>query len=399
MDSLPDDVVRSIVKGTGAYMRQTKSNELPRSLRRFKNFTAKALAGHSAEILRALEDEALRAKILEWLEGKPGIAKSDATVLEIAMRRDGDWEATLTSRRKRRAESPRKQGEEALRSKAKEYKQRADAARTELKRARQEARVEAASSKRERDRLKAEIASLENELKAVRGDLTGARRSLKQLRDQAEREQRRARKQADRADWQQEDLKARVKELRSENSDLKRGLAEREPAKRTPKANKTRTRAKPTKREKLRAPKGLLDDAKETLEQWLTTPDLALVVDGYNVAKHEKGFSTGELESQRDVLVSELQRLSARYSNVSVLVVFDGSEVPPGSARRKKGRVKVEYSRDDEIADDHIVARVEELPPVPVIVATSDRELQERVEKLDATVATSPQLLEVIRKA
>jgi predicted RNA-binding protein with PIN domain len=59
--------------------------------------------------------------------------------------------------------------------------------------------------------------------------------------------------------------------------------------------------------------------------------------------------------------------------------------------------VRIEYSRPDEIADDHLIAKLEELPASPVIVATNDRELQQRSAALGATIATSDQLLALIR--
>jgi rRNA-processing protein FCF1 len=56
----------------------------------------------------------------------------------------------------------------------------------------------------------------------------------------------------------------------------------------------------------------------------------------------------------------------------------------------------VEYSAG-ETADDHLIARLERLPPQPVIVVTNDKELQQRASALRATVASSDQLLALAR--
>jgi predicted RNA-binding protein with PIN domain len=102
------------------------------------------------------------------------------------------------------------------------------------------------------------------------------------------------------------------------------------------------------------------------------------------------------LEDQRDRLVKEVTLL-ARTRKVPTTIVFDGSEVPPGTTRRSAGPVKVRYSAPEEIADDYIVKLVEEMPTFPVVVVTNDRELQHRVKRLGATVATSDQLLSLLR--
>jgi predicted RNA-binding protein with PIN domain len=143
-------------------------------------------------------------------------------------------------------------------------------------------------------------------------------------------------------------------------------------------------------------PKGRLQDDPGTLEAWLDEPSVLLLVDGYNVTKSVGGFGELDLERQRDLLMDGVSRL-ARRKRVDATVVFDGSDVPPGTRRRARGRVRVEYSRPDETADDHLVALLEARPPDPVVLVTSDRELQGRAARLRATIATSPQLLALIR--
>jgi rRNA-processing protein FCF1 len=71
--------------------------------------------------------------------------------------------------------------------------------------------------------------------------------------------------------------------------------------------------------------------------------------------------------------------------------------VPPGTRRLERGAVAVEYSSPDEVADDHLVAMLEAAPAAPAVLVTNDRDLQERAGALGATIATSQQLLALIR--
>jgi predicted RNA-binding protein with PIN domain len=98
----------------------------------------------------------------------------------------------------------------------------------------------------------------------------------------------------------------------------------------------------------------------------------------------------------RNRVVDEVAKIARQYS-ITAIVVFDGAEVPPGTARRTRGPVRIQYSKPGVIADDHIVDLVEELPSDPIIVVTNDRELQGRVSRHHATIATSHQLLALIR--
>jgi predicted RNA-binding protein with PIN domain len=143
-------------------------------------------------------------------------------------------------------------------------------------------------------------------------------------------------------------------------------------------------------------PPGRLADDPLTLDAWLDAPGVHLLVDGYNVTKAPQGFPDLGLPSQRERLIEHLEKLTLRKS-VPTTVVFDGSEVGPGKSRLARTRVRVEYSRAGEIADDHLMAKLASLPPDPVVLVTSDRELQERAGAEGATIASSAQLLDLAR--
>ncbi|MGH2755370.1 MAG: NYN domain-containing protein, partial [Actinomycetota bacterium] len=218
--------------------------------------------------------------------------------------------------------------------------------------------------------------------------------------ERAERELRRARKDADKVAFERDKLRLQLKEARKELREAKARIAASE-RKQAAKKKSPKVAARPEKaatrgpRKPLPVPKGRMEDAPETLREWLG-PGVTLIVDGYNVTKAEGGFGTLDLDVQRDRLIDEVGKL-VRRKKAAGTIVFDGSEVPPGTSRGRRGAVRVEFSAPDEIADDHIVALIERLPPAPVVLVTNDRELQERARKQGATVATSDQLLGLLR--
>jgi predicted RNA-binding protein with PIN domain len=149
------------------------------------------------------------------------------------------------------------------------------------------------------------------------------------------------------------------------------------------------------RRKLLKAPPGLLGDDPKTLDHWLRTENVQLLVDGYNVSKSVTGFAHLSLEDQRKRVVQAVNRL-ARKNGLVPIVVFDGAQAPPVLARRGRGPAVVEYSAG-EIADDHLIARLVNLPSDPVVFVTNDKELQSRAQALGATIATSGQLLALAR--
>ena len=396
----PDDVVLRLLRGLGAYIRATPTQELPPSVRRLKGFRQAALNAHRDSLLNLLNDEGMRALILEWLDDdKPSLKKEDAELLRVATARPQGWQKVLSS-----DGSSAEQGgssaasEERLTKALERERDKARRAKEEVQKIRRDGEVALRAEKArtaeavealqrmtsERDAALARVEELE---KRLRTETAAIDRSERKARRDAER----AREQAASARNQ---LKLLKKELAAAQAKLRAfetgDAGERPPAARQRKPKEPRGPRKP-----LSVPKGRLADAKETLDEWLGSSQVHLLVDGYNVTKAERGFGTLELSAQRDRLVQEVTKL-ARKKKAKGTIVFDGNEVPPGIARTARGAVKVEYSRTGEIADDHIVALLESLPPRPVVLVTNDRELQERGAALGATIATSDQLLELI---
>lgn len=396
---LPEAAVAAIVRGMAAYMQAARPTDLPPALRSLRGKHQKLLAARRNDIVSALDDEAMRAMVVDWLEDKPtGISRSDAAVLEAAARRADGWERSLASETPApKTTSTSKDPSQALeREKARTRK-----AKEEARKAKETAAEALTAQRKETASLRAEVDSLREELGSIGKSLTQATKERDAAIAEAEREVRKARKRAERAEADLEAQKLKLKELRAELTQAKtvRAKEKATPA-RTPKAagSSGGEAPAPQRRRKLPVPKGRYEDDPATLTEWLSTPHVHLLVDGYNVSKAEGGFGDLTLETQRRRLLEEVGVLARRHK-VKATVIFDGSNIAPGTSRRHRGPVEVEYSRAEEIADDHLIEKLKGLPKHPVVVATNDKELQGRAARLGATIATSDQLLGLIRKA
>jgi predicted RNA-binding protein with PIN domain len=390
------------VRALGAYLRSMPRAKLPATLRRFAGFRQQALVRHAPDLLEALSHPELRSKVLEWLdEDGPNLSAQDAATLRAVCERSEGWFEELSSVRPapaRRTSHPREAGT-SLSALEKERAKTARA-REDARRAREEARRSVGAER-------AKIAELAEALRDVRAELTEARRGrqaaearIPRAADEAQREVRRARRERDRAKESRASLRTELKQERRKVASLQREVAalvrELERLNEMPPATRRTPRSSTRRRRPLRTPPGRLPDSVDTLDEWLTQDAVRLLVDGYNVTKAPGGFGDLELERQRQRLIDELERL-ARRRGIEATVVFDGSTLAPGVARRHRGVVDVHYSRPTEIADDHLVAVLQGLPPDAVVVVTNDRDLQNRVKELGATVAGSGQLLGLIR--
>jgi predicted RNA-binding protein with PIN domain len=242
--------------------------------------------------------------------------------------------------------------------------------------------------------LEARIEELGVRVEELESQLAAATKEAARTRDEMDREMRKARKHAEKAEADRDTAKEEVKALRA---DMRAAETTAQPGSETTATMKwsalqPSATIEPNRRARLSAPKGRFADDPETLTEWLTVPNVHLLVDGYNVTKAEGGFRDLPLESQRNRLLEESAKIARRYG-IRATIVFDGSEIAPGTSRRARGPLEVEYSRPNETADDHLVAKLNALPKFPVVVVTNDRELQDRTARLGATIATSKQLL------
>lgn len=401
---LPEGVDRELLRALGAYLRAAPVSELPHSIRRFRNFRQAALRPHRDRLLGALgEDDDLRAAILEWLEkSKPRLTGEEGRLLRVVAERAEGWEEQLAGEA---APDPPVEAvpEEAL-STAPELDYKADA-----RRLRAQLRATAREHASGAAALTRQIAELRSRAETAESAAREAAAAAHAAKQGQEKELRRLQRAADKAAAQRDRALAEAKALRREvKRESRRADAAELAQAATPSdgaqtgtleggaAGKARQAARPRTRRALPAPPGLLEDDPATLAHWLGVPDVRLLVDGYNVARQDGAFKALSPEDQRARTIDEVTRIARRHG-VPTTVVFDGAEVAPGTTRRGRGLVKVEYSRPPEIADDHLVALLASWPPYSVVVATSDKELQELCRPLGATIATSEQLLAALR--
>lgn len=399
--ALPKEAQAALARALSAYIRATPTRELPGDLRRWKSWRPQTIASRSQQIVARLEDEGLRAQVRAWLDEKPSLPKKDARALKLAVERKSDWEeqvgALIAPPRKKPAADPEAQ----LRDRLAKEKEKTAVAKEELRKVKENARRAAQADKKR-------VAEISKELAAVRGELARANARIKELetatvrsRESAERQLRREKRAAEKTEAEKARLAEEARAARKEAAELRRGMRSLERqlgaavrSARSPASSPRKKRSQQGSRKVLSAPYGLLEDAPDTLVAWLQDGGARLLVDGYNVS--QLGFGDLSLADQRNRLLQKLVRLVRKYDG-SATIVFDGSEVPPGTRRRPRGPVDVEYSSPDETADDHLVARLGSLPPEPVIVVTNDKELQERARAARATIATSDQLLALLR--
>nr|MBA2601688.1 NYN domain-containing protein [Actinomycetota bacterium] len=404
MRSVPDDIAISLARSLGAYIGATPAHELPGPLRRFKGFRQQTLATrHRADLLARLEHDALRRRLVDWLDdGKPSISKRDKEILRLACERPKGWRSELERHSRHKKAPPKGAEEKVVELEAQLERERAKVrkVREELKGVKESARAAAASERLVHAELMTDLQDMKKRVTAAERARTEAQAAAEKAELALERDRRKNRRAGEKAASDRDDARAELKEVRRTVRTLKTRIREVETEAQVARARRSSrtktTPAPPGKRSRLRAPKGLFDDAPESLAAWLQTEGVRLLVDGYNVSKAEGAYGELDLESQRERVVDGVARL-ARKKNVQATVVFDGSEVPPRTSRKKSGPVTVEYSSAAETADDHLVALLEKWPTVPVIVVTSDRELQERAAAQGATIATSSQFMVLIR--
>ena len=398
--NLPEDVARSLTRGMAAFLKAKRAQDLPANLRPIRSFAPKALASHRKTLFAALDDDGVRSRIVEWLDEKQHpLSKADASALRIAAERADGWEKKLDGSlgEKRGTPKPRADKTETLTAALEREKEKGRKARLDAKRARDEAETLVKAEREKRRAGEAELTALRTELKTTTARAVAAERKAEKAETELSRHQRKTRKDEQRSDGVAEKLRRELKDARKELRDAQSQLSRLEQKKKAPSKKTTSVRKAPTgPRRPLPYVKGLLDNDPRTLDRWLETEDVSLLVDGYNVTKSKGGFGDLALPEQRRRLIDSVNAL-ARKKKRKATIVFDGSVVPPAASRRSKGPAMVEYSRPDEIADDHLIALLEGLPPHPVIVVTDDKELRGRASALGATVAGSKQLLALIR--
>ncbi len=141
-------------------------------------------------------------------------------------------------------------------------------------------------------------------------------------------------------------------------------------------------------------PPGMAADTADALIAMLRAPGVVLVVDGYNVSM--LGWGDAALADQRERLAAALAQLHAR-ARCDVILVFDGAGIEGVRPVRRPG-VRVVFSDAGEEADRVVVREVAARSKrIPVVVASSDREVRSGAEREGAAAVSAATLLSVLR--
>src|SRR5918995_1313581 len=351
-----EDVVASLVRGVGAFIRVAQTQKLTPSLRRLRSFRPQTLARHKNALLRALEDEELRSSLLEWLDdGQVPLNRDDVATLRIAAERPEGWEEKLAPVAGGEAPGelagvPAGVPEEPadfrrLEARVAREHDKVRAARAEARRAKEVARRREEADARTIEELRAQLREASARLEAARAESTEAMGDAERRVAAAERAARKAARAAEKAAAQADNDRKRLREANKELGKTQRLVAGLEAeidrlqteVRRLARLLEARPATEPQRpvrtRLPLAVPKGRMPEDPQTLAEWLAAPGVRLFVDGYNVTKAEGGYGELPLERQRERLIDEVRTLVAR-GGVPTVIVFDGSEVMPGAARR-----------------------------------------------------------------
>ena len=399
MSAIPETAVPAVLRGLSQYVRGTTAAELPPALGPVKRSaqTPKGITRHKATLIEALEDDAFRAQVGQWLSRnkKLPLTKADLEVLRLVVDRPEGWTETLARKAPAAKVKTREAAAPDATQRIEREKEATRKAKEEARKAREERDAAIAEQKRVAQSLAAELGAARKEIGELEGKVRDLQRSADKARNDLERDARKARSALDKANAQIDELKRRLKEEKARLRPAPR--AERSSAVKT--MTKEGPKAPRGPRKPLKAPKGRLDTEPETLAGWLARDDVHLIVDGYNLTRNEASYGHLSLEAQRERLLDLLKRFVTQRK-VDATLVWDGGDVPPSSQRRRHGRLKVEFSPpgdEKDRADLHIVSLVKALPPIPVVVATNDRGLQKAVRDEGATVVKAEQLLALLR--
>ena len=155
------------------------------------------------------------------------------------------------------------------------------------------------------------------------------------------------------------------------------------------------TGQRPTTRRPISLPGGIYGSSAAASEFFVRLSGVAVLIDGYNVAK--LGWPRLDLEQQRERCIDAAEDVARRYGT-NIAVVFDGTLIP-GAAAPGRRLVRVQFSADGISADDVLRAEVSALPAeVPVVVVTNDQAVATDVRVHGANTMTSDQWLELARR-
>lgn len=120
-----------------------------------------------------------------------------------------------------------------------------------------------------------------------------------------------------------------------------------------------------------------------------------VVIDGYNLIGAEGGLGSA-LEYKRNWLIQQLVRYQ-EIKKYNLTVVFDGWRSGQSlETTERSGGIAVVYSRLGEKADA-VIVRLARAKAAGAVVVTSDREIQNAVERSGATAISAAEFNRILR--
>ncbi len=448
---LPEALLAPLVECAGDTLRALDADAVPSALRHLQSFDRRGFLHGPAprQVVKSLtRDEAFKVEVVSRFRARADVAALRDVwdvqhAVELAERaaRDGElpllasmlWAleppgyeyglGVVHARYERSKAEHEEQTDAQARARAhellEEARRRSDAARmaaqTELERVERELRDERKARRGREEEAIAEAAAARRTADGLAAQLEQAQAGVVAAESRATREARRA-----------QELEADVRALRAELEALRAAQPALAPSDlraleqaanaaaklsstlldvaqraRTARATDTATPTRrgrgkaPARRATPELPAGVVADSPAGLDAMLRTEGVALVVDGYNVAK--RAWPDAAPSEQRERLAHALAALHARTGCTSTLV-FDGDAAGGSVPVLRRRGLRVLFSGAGEEADDVVIREVEALPKrVPVIVASSDAWVREHAEHQGAVVVGADTLLAVAR--